>query len=125
MLTALTISLAMMVTNPQGSSSVAELPKYSHSNTHHSLGKRPGRWCGWYMRKRLGVSPQKYNLARSWYSWGRTSGPRLGAVVVWPHHVGLIVGRNSKGQWLIESGNDGGKVRTRTWNLRGASFRVA
>jgi hypothetical protein len=32
--------------------------------------------------------------------------------VVWPHHVGLIVGREN-GQWIVKSGNDGNRVRTR------------
>lgn len=137
MLTALTISLAMMVTNHQYANprdaartadALSHTPHTYRSAPLHpqsTVGKRPSRWCGWYMRKKLGVAPAKYNLARSWYSWGSPSQPRIGAVVVWPNHVGLIVGQNTKGQWLIESGNDGGKVRTRTWNLRGAKFRVA
>jgi hypothetical protein len=79
--------------------------------------KKPGRWCGWWMRKRMGVSHPRYNLARNWAQWGRPATPQIGAVVVWRHHVGLIVGQNSKGQWLIQSGNDGGKVKTRPWNL--------
>jgi hypothetical protein len=33
-------------------------------------------------------------------------------VVVWAHHVGKIVGEQN-GQWLVTSGNDGGRVRTR------------
>ena len=92
---------------------------------YHQAGKalsgqgwaKPSRWCGWYMRKRLGVMPSSYNVARNWTSYGRPTGPQIGAVVVWRNHVGLIVGQNSKGQWLIESGNDGGKVKTRVWNL--------
>ena len=79
-------------------------------------GARPGRWCGWYMRKKLGVSNPKYNVARNWAHWGSPSGPQVGAVVVWRNHVGLIVGQDSKGRWLIESGNDGGRAKTRPWN---------
>jgi hypothetical protein len=39
--------------------------------------------------------------------------------VVWPHHVGRIVGQEN-GQWVVRSGNDGGGVRTRTRSLAGA-----
>lgn len=83
----------------------------------HKNWRKPSRWCGWYMRKRLGVSDPKYNLARNWVHYGSPSGPQLGAVVVWRNHVGQIVGQNGKGQWLILSGNDGGRVKTRVWNL--------
>lgn len=133
----LALSLVLLGASPLGASTLTVggmleasqiLPRSSQE-----LGKRHGRsyakpkkWCGWYMRKRLGVSHPKYNLARSWYSWGNQSKPQVGAVVVWPHHVGLIVGQNSKGQWLIESGNDGGKVKIRPWsNLHKAKFRIA
>lgn len=97
-------------------------PSYSghQGSLYQPQGKhwaKPGRWCGWYMRKKMGVHDPKYNLARNWAKWGSPSGPQIGAVVVWRHHVGVIVGQNSKGQWLIQSGNDGGKVRTRVWNL--------
>lgn len=90
----------------------------------NSSEARPSRWCGWYMRQVMGISDARYNLARTWYGYGRATSPRTGAVVVWPHHVGIIVGKNQKGQWLVRSGNDGGKVKTRVWNLRGAKFRI-
>ena len=85
-------------------------------------GGRPREWCGWYMRQRKGVSDPYYNLARRWADWGRSAGgPRVGAVVVWPHHVGQIVGGScAPGEWLIESGNDDGAVRTRCRPVRGA-----
>lgn len=83
---------------------------------------RPAKWCGWWMRTQFGGGPE-YNLARNWKKRGVPTSPHIGAVVVWPHHVGYIVGQDSKGRWLIKSGNDGNKVRTRVWNLRGAVFR--
>ncbi|MBN8910933.1 MAG: hypothetical protein J0H65_02530 [Rhizobiales bacterium] len=64
------------------------------------------------------------NLAWNWSKWGRPSGPQVGAVVVWRHHVGEIVGRAANGQWLVRSGNDGGAVRTRARSVAGAVFRV-
>lgn len=87
------------------------------------VGPRPGRWCGWYMRTRRGGGPE-YNLAWNWRKYGSASGPQVGAVVVWRHHVGEIVGRASNGQWIVRSGNDGGRVRERARSVAGAIFRV-
>ena len=88
------------------------------------VGPRPARWCGWWMRTQLGGGPE-LNLARNWKSWGRPSGPRVGAVVVWSSHVGIITGRTASGQWVVKSGNDGGRVRERPRSVSGAVFRVA
>jgi hypothetical protein len=89
----------------------------------HSAGARPGRWCGWYMRTRRGGGPE-YNLAWNWRKYGSPSGPQVGAVVVWRHHVGEITGRAANGQWIVRSGNDGGRVRERARSVAGAIFRV-
>lgn len=84
---------------------------------------RPGAWCGWFMRHLIGVADKAYNLARNWAHWGHAGPPGVGAVVVWPHHVGKIVGQEH-GQWVVESGNDGHAVRTRPRSVRGAiAFR--
>ena len=96
----------------------------AHSTrSHHSAGARPARWCGWWMRTQKGGGPE-LNLARNWKNWGRPSGPRVGAVVVWSHHVGMITGRTASGQWIVKSGNDGGRVRERPRSVAGAVFRV-
>jgi hypothetical protein len=87
-----------------------------------SLGGRPARWCGWWMRTQKGGGPE-LNLARNWAKWGRPSGPQVGAVVVWSHHVGMITGRTASG-WIVKSGNDGGRVRERVRSVAGAVFRV-
>ena len=87
------------------------------------VGPRPSRWCGWWMRTQKGGGPQ-YNLAWNWRNYGSASGPQVGAVVVWRHHVGMIVGRAANGQWIVKSGNDGGAVRTRARSVAGAIFRV-
>ena len=50
-------------------------------------------------------------------------GPRVGAVVVWPHHVGMITGRSANGMWIVKSGNDGNAVRERAMSVSGAVFR--
>jgi len=76
-------------------------------------GGRPRAWCGWQMRQLVGSDPgPEFNLARSWAHWGHAGPPGIGAVVVWPHHVGKIVGEEN-GMWIIQSGNDGNRVRTR------------
>jgi hypothetical protein len=82
-------------------------------------GPRPAAWCGWYMRRLLGVANPAFNLARNWARWGRPGAPGVGAVVVWAHHVGKIVGREG-GEWVIQSGNDGHAVRTRPRSIAGA-----
>jgi hypothetical protein len=87
------------------------------------LGARPSRWCGWWMRSQRGGGPE-LNLARNWAQWGRPSGPQVGAVVVWSHHVGIITGRAANGQWIVKSGNDGGRVRERPRSVAGAVFRT-
>jgi hypothetical protein len=108
----------------------------SHRSYHHHSAKASvhgrhyarhgGAWCGAYMRHVFGVADPRLNLARNWASAGSNAGgPQVGAVVVWPHHVGVIRGGpDSNGDWLIESGNDGHAVRTRYRSLRGAiAFR--
>jgi hypothetical protein len=72
---------------------------------------------------RQGGGPEM-NLARNWARWGRPSGPRVGAVVVWPHHVGMITGQTADGRWIVRSGNDGGRVRERPRSVAGAVFRI-
>ena len=60
---------------------------------------RPAAWCGWEMRRLVGVDPgPSFNLARNWAHWGRPGPAGIGAVVVWPHHVGKIIGQQDG--WL-------------------------
>jgi hypothetical protein len=113
--------------------SSAEARSYHHYRHHHHAGGgyhsagRPYAWCGWFMRSQVGGDPgPSYNLARSWAHYGSNAGgPTVGAIVVWPHHVGKIVGQEN-GQWIVQSGNDGHAVRTRPRSLAGAiAFRNA
>lgn len=83
-------------------------------------GPRPARWCGFFMRTRHGGGPE-YNLAANWAHRGHADRPHVGAIVVWPHHVGEIVGRDGRsGLWIILSGNDGNAVRERPRSIDGA-----
>jgi hypothetical protein len=75
------------------------------------------------MRTQRGGGPE-YNVAWNWRHWGSPSGPQVGAVVVWRHHVGEITGQTAGGQWIVRSGNDGGRVRERPRSVAGAIFRI-
>lgn len=94
---------------------------------HHASDPRPSQWCSWWLRQTLGVPLGVINnLALSWLHWGHPSRPEIGAVVIWSRghghgHVGIIRGGpDSRGRWLIESGNDGHAVRTRYRSIAGA-----
>jgi hypothetical protein len=103
---------------------------YRHHHGHHHASQqaaRPRAWCGWFMRGQVGSDPgPSFNLARSWAHYGSNAGgPQVGAIVVWRHHVGKIVGQEN-GQWIVQSGNDGHAVRTRPRSIAGAiAFRRA
>src|SRR6202035_4393201 len=84
------------------------------------IGGRPAAWCGWEMRQLVSGDPgPAFNLARNWAHWGQAGPAGVGAVVGWSHHVGKIVGQEG-GEWIIESGNDGNRVRTRPRSIAGA-----
>jgi len=102
---------------------IASADARGNSAASSHTGGRPSRWCGWWMRTQKGGGPE-LNLAHNWAHWGRSSGPQVGAVVVWPHHVGMITGRAAGGEWIVKSGNDGGRVRERPRSVAGAVFRV-
>jgi hypothetical protein len=92
---------------------------YAAQGDYHAQD-RPAAWCGWQMRRLVGRDPgPEFNLARNWARWGRPGRAGIGAVVVWPHHVGKIVGRED-GVWVIESGNDDHALRTRPFSIAGA-----
>src|SRR4051794_1113269 len=82
---------------------------YAHRRLgrHASRSGRPSKWCGWWLSQHLGLSDRNLWLARNWRSAGSNAGgPAVGVVVVWPHHVGIITGRDGAG-WIVKSGNDG------------------
>ena len=93
------------------------VPKYHPS--HHTetpsisstrgYGRRPRKWCGLYMRKVKGVKDPSFNRAIRWASYGSPSVIKIGAVIVWPHHVGYIVGYDKRG-WIVRSGNWSNRV---------------
>jgi hypothetical protein len=96
----------------------------AHARHRHARGYVP--WCGLYMMKLKGKHEARLAQARQWAREGTNAGgPAVGAVVVWPHHVGEIRGGpDRRGLYLIHSGNDGNAVRTRWRSIRGAiAFR--
>jgi hypothetical protein len=81
---------------------------------------RPAAWCGWWLRRQLGVADRLYNLARAWVHYGsRANGPAPGVIAVYPHHVGIVVAVPGPGRIVMKSGNDGHAVRTRERSIRG------
>lgn len=86
---------------------------------------RPRAWCGWFMSEHLGLHRRDLWLARNWAHVGAPAGgPVVGAIVVWPHHVGKITAIDSRGVRVL-SGNDGHRVRDRYRSIKGAiAFRV-
>lgn len=81
---------------------------------------KPGPWCGWYMRQVLGVADPSYNWAPNWMNYGHATGPEVGAVVVWPWHVGRIVGQSANGQWIVENGNYNNRIAVLPMSVAGA-----
>ena len=85
----------------------------------------PSRWCGCYLAHYFGM-PHRKDLwrARNWVHVGRATRPRVGAIVVWRNHVGVIVGKTARG-WVVKSGNDGNRVRSRVRTIHNAiAFRA-
>lgn len=87
---------------------------------------RPSAWCGWQMRQwHPNAGGSELNLARNWAKVGHAVNAQIGAIVVWYHHVGEIVGKTSNGEYIIRSGNDGHAVRERPRSIAGAiAFRM-
>jgi len=117
--------VSLHVRHQDGHRRPAHFARHGRVRVAHAGGGRPRAWCGWWLGNQLGMSNRSLWLARNWASVGHNAGgPRVGAVVVWPHHVGIITGRTA-GRWIIESGNDGHTVRERPRSIAGAiAFRA-
>lgn len=69
-------------------------------------------WCGCWLRHVLGIPDRSLNLAANWSKVGQPATPETANIVVWAHHVGRKLDYKN-GKILLQSGNDGGAVRTR------------
>jgi hypothetical protein len=84
----------------------------------------PHAYCGCGLRKYLGLSDVRLNLASNWARLlPRESGPRTGLAAVRNHHVMYIESAASNGQWVIRDYNSGGGLsRVHVRDLRGYVF---
>ena len=84
----------------------------------------PHAYCGCGLRKYLGLSDKRLNLAWNWARlFPRVSGPRAGVAAVRAHHVMYIEGRAGNGDWLVRDYNSGGGLsRVHVRDVRGYVF---
>jgi hypothetical protein len=98
------------------------------ADTGSVIGGRPNdcphAYCGCGLRKYLGLSDKRLNLASNWARLlAREPGPRAGVAAVRNHHVMYIEGATSKGQWLVRDYNSGGGLsRLHVRDVRGYVF---
>ncbi|MEP7241036.1 MAG: hypothetical protein ABI697_09140 [Devosia sp.] len=76
----------------------------------------PSAWCACYLDrtlKKVGLKTLGSYAARDFARYGRTAKPKqVGAIMVMPHHVGVVVGTCPDGRVKLVSGNHGHKVGT-------------
>lgn len=111
---------------PRSSPLLAKPAGHSWSPTAQVASGRPysncpaRAWCGCWMANRFGFSDKSLWQARNWLKIGRElSGPRVGAIAVYRHHVGLITEVTGPNRIMMLSGNDGGAVRERERSTSG------
>ena len=92
------------------------------------IGSRPSgcphSYCGCGLRKYLGLSDTRFNLASNWARLlPREPGPSAGLAAVRNHHVMYIEAAAGNGQWLIRDYNSGGGLsRVHVRDVRGYVF---
>jgi hypothetical protein len=92
------------------------------------IGARPNdcphAYCGCGLRKYLGLSDKRLNLASNWARLlPRESGPRPGVAAVRSGHVMYIEAAAGNGRWLIRDYNSGGGLsRMHVRDVRGYVF---
>lgn len=84
----------------------------------------PHAYCGCGLRKYLGLSDVRLNLASNWARLlPREVGPRAGLAAVRNHHVMYIESAAGNGQWLVRDYNSGGGLsRMHVRDVRGYIF---
>lgn len=101
---------------------------FASADTGTIIGSRPSgcphSYCGCGLRKHLGLSDVRLNLASNWARLlPRESGPRPGLAAVRSGHVMYIEAAAGNGQWLIRDYNSGGGLsRMHVRDVRGYIF---
>ena len=76
----------------------------------------PSAWCACYLDKTLkkaGKRPLGSNKASAFANYGKKAkAGQIGAIMVMPHHVGVVSGKCADGRIEVVSGNHGNKVGT-------------
>ncbi len=76
----------------------------------------PSAWCACYLEtvlKKAGLPTLGSYAARDFAHYGRRARPRqVGAIMVMPHHVGVVAGLCPDGRVKLVSGNHGHRVGT-------------
>jgi len=92
------------------------------------IGRRPDdcprAYCGCGLRKYLGLSDKRLNLASNWRKlFPRAAGPAAGMAAVRSGHVMYIESSAGDGQWLVRDYNSGGGLsRLHVRDVRGYVF---
>lgn len=91
-------------------------------------------WCGVFVAhcmKRAGHSlPRYWMRAKDWLGWGESvAAPCVGAVVVFTRdgggHVGIVVGKDQRGNLMVLGGNQGDMVKISPFAMgRVSGYRV-
>src|SRR5262245_1282599 len=101
---------------------------FARVDTGTIIGSRPSgcphSYCGCGLRKYLGISDARFNLASNWARLlPRETGPRPGLAAVRSGHVMYIEAAAGNGQWLIRDYNSGGGLsRIHVRDVRGYVF---
>jgi hypothetical protein len=101
---------------------------FAMADTGTIIGSRPSgcphSYCGCGLRKYLGLSDVRFNLASNWARLlPREGGPRAGLAAVRSGHVMYIEAAAGNGQWLIRDYNSGGGLsRMHVRDVRGYIF---
>jgi uncharacterized protein (TIGR02594 family) len=112
-----------------GMESVINIGRQTLGAGASQLGLRRTLWCAAWVNKmlaRVGLRGTGSDAAISFARWGKPSGPVRGAIMVMPHHVGVVTGSCGPGSVRLLSGNHGHRVGEGCYSIRRAvAFRSA
>lgn len=84
----------------------------------------PHAYCGCGLRKYLGLTDNRLNLASNWLRFFvRVPHPRAGLAAVRNHHVMYLESQDADGEWTVRDFNSGGGLsRLHVRDVRGYAF---